>query len=222
MSELRASATAASAMLELASPAPAVIAAVTNRGSSLPLPRAAHEPEREARPCGDGCSGDRSDPAHGAGVVRVTENRVEDDEPETRAEREGGDPEREEVDAQPSQVDPSERHRRTGELCEDELGRRQEEEPEHEARLVRRERDELGAVTRVRDVELGDREDEEQHPELGRRRVERARQPLHAEDVDGDRGGSHGGRDDARTGQAAKPAAHIPWRGRSHDTRSTD
>ena len=34
MSELRASATAASAMLELASPAPAVIAAVTKRGSS--------------------------------------------------------------------------------------------------------------------------------------------------------------------------------------------
>ena len=70
-------------------------------------------------------------------MIGIAEYCVEDDEAETRAECQRGDPEHQHVDAKTAQVDTTERDRGARELREDELGRREQEEPEHETRLVR-------------------------------------------------------------------------------------
>ena len=147
---------------------------------------------------------------------------MEGDEGEARAEPERRDAEGKCAQLEAAEADPSERNGRARELRDQQLSRREQEETEHEARLVRRERDELGAVACIRDVQLGDDEDEKQHPQLRHRGIERAAKAAHAEGVDDRSGGGDGNRDDSGPHGDAHDAARTSRRGRSHGLTSDD
>ena len=81
-----------------------------------------------------------------------------------------------------------------------------------------RERDQLGAITGVPDVELGDHEDEEQDPQPRRLRVERAVEISDADQVGGDRCSRDREGERAWSSDLAEPAKTA--RSQGHSQRS--
>ena len=102
-----------------------------------PIPGAAQVSDGETRSRRNRRSDDRSDPPERTGVILAVDDRVEHDEREARPECERRNPKDDCARAHAAEAHASERDRRTGELRDEELVRREHEETEYDAGLVR-------------------------------------------------------------------------------------